>query len=189
MTVAASWSLLLVAGLGFIISGLFVTDPTEAAESTTSGTLHDVGGALSMLGVLNDWGPATILNKGPQASLGFFFAGLRQGSPWRAVPSRLLEGWPFFSSAAVRVLSLHAAVPLVAVLLGSVGAGRLAIGLQLTAMVALPLTIINLTIMPRSARTEAGRASGSRAVAARRMSASSSGTSVPSKSGGSSLFE
>lgn len=50
--VTASWVLVLIAGLGFIISGLFVTDPTGAIESTTSGTLHDLGGYLSMLSVL-----------------------------------------------------------------------------------------------------------------------------------------
>jgi len=50
--VTACWVLVLIAGLGFIISGLFVTDPTGAIESTTSGTLHDLGGYLSMLSVL-----------------------------------------------------------------------------------------------------------------------------------------
>ena len=50
--VTASWVLVLIAGLGFIISGLFVTDPTGAIESTTSGTLHDLGGYISLLGVV-----------------------------------------------------------------------------------------------------------------------------------------
>lgn len=50
--VTASWVLVLIAGLGFIISGLFVTDPTGAIESTTSGTFHELGGYLSMLSVL-----------------------------------------------------------------------------------------------------------------------------------------
>jgi len=50
--VTASWVLILIGGLGFIISGLFVTDPTGATESTTAGSLHDLGGYLSMLSVL-----------------------------------------------------------------------------------------------------------------------------------------
>jgi hypothetical protein len=50
--VTASWALMLIGGLGFIISGLFVPDPTGTTEATTSGTLHDVGGYVSMLSVL-----------------------------------------------------------------------------------------------------------------------------------------
>jgi hypothetical protein len=50
--VTASWVLMLIGGLGFIISGLFVPDPAGTTEPTTSGTLHDVGGYLSMLSVL-----------------------------------------------------------------------------------------------------------------------------------------
>ncbi len=50
--VTASWILMLVGGLGFIVSGLFVTNPIGATESTTSGTLHDLGGSLSLLSVL-----------------------------------------------------------------------------------------------------------------------------------------
>lgn len=50
--VTASWVLILIGGLGFIISGVFVTDPTGTTEYTTSGTLHDLGGYLSMLSVL-----------------------------------------------------------------------------------------------------------------------------------------
>lgn len=50
--VTASWILLLIGALGFMISGLFVTDPTAAVEPTTSGALHELGGYLSLLSVV-----------------------------------------------------------------------------------------------------------------------------------------
>jgi hypothetical protein len=50
--VNASWVLVLVGGLGFFVSGLFATDPTGTTERTTGGTLHDIGGLVSMLSVL-----------------------------------------------------------------------------------------------------------------------------------------
>jgi hypothetical protein len=50
--VAASWILILAAGVGFIISGIFNTDPTNTVESTTGGALHDLGGYISMLSIM-----------------------------------------------------------------------------------------------------------------------------------------
>ena len=50
--VTASWALILVAGLGFIVSGSFDTDPTNTAEATTSGAIHDLGGYISMLSLM-----------------------------------------------------------------------------------------------------------------------------------------
>lgn len=50
--VAASWILILIAGVGFIISGIFDTDPTSTVESTTGGALHDLGGYISMLSIM-----------------------------------------------------------------------------------------------------------------------------------------
>lgn len=50
--VAASWILILAAGVGFIVSGAFDTDPINTVESTTSGALHDLGGSISMLSIM-----------------------------------------------------------------------------------------------------------------------------------------
>ena len=50
--VAASWILILLAGFGFIVSGLFDTDGTEATEFTTTGTVHIVGSMVSILGLI-----------------------------------------------------------------------------------------------------------------------------------------
>lgn len=50
--VTAAWVLLLICGLGFIISGIFITDPAGTTEATTSGTLHELAGTVSMLTVL-----------------------------------------------------------------------------------------------------------------------------------------
>ena len=50
--VTASWILILIAGLGWILSGLFVTDPTDAIETTTTGTIHDTVGYVQLLSVL-----------------------------------------------------------------------------------------------------------------------------------------
>ena len=48
----ASWVLILLAGFGFIVSGLFDTDGTEATEFTTRGTIHIVGSMVSILGLI-----------------------------------------------------------------------------------------------------------------------------------------
>jgi Protein of unknown function (DUF998) len=54
--VAASWVLILLAGFGFIVSGLFDNDGTEATEFTTRGTIHIVGSMVSILGlIVNTW--------------------------------------------------------------------------------------------------------------------------------------
>ena len=50
--VAVSWVLILLAGLGFVVSGLFDTDGTEATEFTTSGIVHIVGSMVSILGLI-----------------------------------------------------------------------------------------------------------------------------------------
>ena len=44
--------LILLAGFGFIVSGLFVTDGTDATEFTTAGVLHIVGGLVAILGLI-----------------------------------------------------------------------------------------------------------------------------------------
>lgn len=50
--VTASWVLILIAGIGFVISGFFNTDPTNTVESTSDGALHDLGGYISMLSLM-----------------------------------------------------------------------------------------------------------------------------------------
>jgi hypothetical membrane protein len=50
--VAASWALILIAGFGFIVSALFVTDGTEATEFTTTGVLHIVSSLVAILGLI-----------------------------------------------------------------------------------------------------------------------------------------
>ena len=50
--VAASWVLLLLAGFGFIVSGLFATDGTEATEFTFNGVLHIISFFVSILGLI-----------------------------------------------------------------------------------------------------------------------------------------
>ena len=47
----ASWILVLVAGVGFIVSGVFPTD-RPGGETTTAGAVHDIGGYVSLLGLL-----------------------------------------------------------------------------------------------------------------------------------------
>lgn len=47
--VTASWVPVLMAGIGFVISGVFNTDPADAIERTTSGALHDLGGYVSIM--------------------------------------------------------------------------------------------------------------------------------------------
>lgn len=48
----ASWVLMLIAGLGFVVSGLFTTDPTGVAESTSSGAIHGTASFVSVLSFL-----------------------------------------------------------------------------------------------------------------------------------------
>jgi hypothetical protein len=50
--VTASWVLVLAAGFGFIVSGIFNTDPTNTTDATISGALHDLGGYISMLSLM-----------------------------------------------------------------------------------------------------------------------------------------
>ena len=50
--VTASWVLVLVVGVGWFVSGLFATDPTDAIETTTTGTIHDTAGYVQLLSVL-----------------------------------------------------------------------------------------------------------------------------------------
>jgi hypothetical protein len=50
--VTASWVLVLVAGFGFIVSGIFNTDPTNTTDATISGAIHDLGGYISMLSLM-----------------------------------------------------------------------------------------------------------------------------------------
>lgn len=47
-----SWVLMLISGLGFVISGIFNTDPSSVAETTDAGALHDVGGYVSILSLM-----------------------------------------------------------------------------------------------------------------------------------------
>jgi hypothetical protein len=50
--VTTSWVLVLIAGLGFVVSELFATDPTGAATTTASGAIHDIAGDVTLLSVL-----------------------------------------------------------------------------------------------------------------------------------------
>jgi hypothetical protein len=53
--VSASWLLIVIAGLGFVVAGLFVTDPTgayEAGRTTISGVAHDLAGFVALLSLL-----------------------------------------------------------------------------------------------------------------------------------------
>lgn len=47
-----SWVLMLISGLGFVISGIFNTDPSSVAETTDAGALHDLGGYVSILSLM-----------------------------------------------------------------------------------------------------------------------------------------
>jgi hypothetical protein len=47
--VTASWGLLLMAGLGFVVSGLFPTDPAGTTESTVAGTIHGTAALVTVL--------------------------------------------------------------------------------------------------------------------------------------------
>jgi hypothetical protein len=50
--VTASWVLVLVAGFGFIVSGMFNTDPTNTTDATIGGAIHDLGGYISILSLM-----------------------------------------------------------------------------------------------------------------------------------------
>lgn len=50
--VAASWVLILVAGIGFIVSAFFDTDGTEATEFTTAGIIHIVSSMVAIIGLI-----------------------------------------------------------------------------------------------------------------------------------------
>lgn len=47
--VTASWVLFLFGGLAGAVGGLFAADPAGAADTTVSGTIHDVTGYVSLL--------------------------------------------------------------------------------------------------------------------------------------------
>jgi hypothetical protein len=50
--VTASWVLLFIAGLGFLASGLFVTNGTEATDFTAAGIVHLIAGVVSILALV-----------------------------------------------------------------------------------------------------------------------------------------
>jgi hypothetical protein len=53
--VTASWVLMMIAGLGFLVGAVFVTDPTgayEAGLATISGAVHDLAGLVQSLSLL-----------------------------------------------------------------------------------------------------------------------------------------
>ena len=50
--VTASWVVMLIGGLAGAVGGLFASDPTGAADTTVSGTIHDVTGYVSLLTTL-----------------------------------------------------------------------------------------------------------------------------------------
>lgn len=50
--VTASWLLLLIAGIGFVVVGLFNGDPTDAEELTTSGTIHTLAALVLFVSFL-----------------------------------------------------------------------------------------------------------------------------------------
>ena len=79
-------------------------------------------------------------------------AGLRTLPSRADMRQRFSEGRPFVLLTTVGVLPVYAIVPLVATLHGLADAGRLAIAVQLTVLVAVPLQIVSLAIMPRCAR-------------------------------------
>jgi O-antigen/teichoic acid export membrane protein len=84
--------------------------------------------------------------------LSLFWTGIREPSTGPSLRPRLREGRPFVLLAIVGVLPGYTTVPLVAALLGLADAGRLAIALQFTGLVAVPLQIVSLAIMPQCAR-------------------------------------
>jgi hypothetical membrane protein len=42
----------MIGGLGFLVDGLFVTDPTGATETTITGVVHDLAGFVQFLSLL-----------------------------------------------------------------------------------------------------------------------------------------
>lgn len=78
--------------------------------------------------------------------------GVRELPSWSALRRRFREGRPFVLLSTVGVVPIYATVPVVAALLDLADAGRLAIAMQLTGLVAVPLQIVSLAIMPRCAR-------------------------------------
>jgi hypothetical protein len=50
--VTASWVLILIGGLGWIVSGFFATDPTGATDTTTAGAVHDLAGYVQLLSLV-----------------------------------------------------------------------------------------------------------------------------------------
>lgn len=79
-------------------------------------------------------------------------AGLGDVPPTSSIRSRFREGRPFVLFTTVGILPIYATVPLVAALVDLADAGRLAIALQLTGLVAVPLQIVSLAILPRCTR-------------------------------------
>lgn len=77
--------------------------------------------------------------------------GIRELPSARSLRGRFREGRPFVLLSAVAVLPTYATVPIIAALLGLSDAGRLAVALQLTGLVAVPLQIVSLATMPRCA--------------------------------------
>ena len=71
--------------------------------------------------------------------------------PSHHLRARFREGRPFVMMTAVGVLPVYAMVPIVGALLGLADAGRLAIALQFSGLVAMPLQIVSLSTMPRCA--------------------------------------
>ncbi len=50
--VTASWVLMLIAGLGFIVSAVFVTDETDTEETTISGGIHILSFLVTIISLL-----------------------------------------------------------------------------------------------------------------------------------------
>jgi hypothetical protein len=50
--VATTWALMLAAGVGFVGSAIFDTDPIGTVEASARGALHDLSGYVSLLGLL-----------------------------------------------------------------------------------------------------------------------------------------
>jgi O-antigen/teichoic acid export membrane protein len=77
--------------------------------------------------------------------------GIRDLPSKQSVRRRFREGRPFVVLTMVGVLPTYATVPIVAALLDLSDAGRLAIALQLTGIVVVPLQIVSLATMPTCA--------------------------------------
>lgn len=79
-------------------------------------------------------------------------AGLRALPRRPNLRPRFREGRPFVLLTTVGVLPVYATVPLVAALLDLADAGRLAIAMQVTGLVAVPLQIVSQAILPQCTR-------------------------------------